>query len=394
ENNPRNSVSWGNGVYKSEDGGKSWKHMGLGQSFQTGKIIIHPKDPKIVYVGALGPYWKAGGERGVYKTIDGGATWNRILFVDDQTGVIDMVMSPTDPNTIVVAMWDRLRDGFDSWPGTVPKPDGVDGYDPIRKWGKGGGIYRTTDGGANWKKISQGLPPGMTGRIGLDWQQHSPNALYAIIDCEDIGKGPPAFAAYLGLVGNNVDSKSIVTQVMTDSPAAKAGLLSGDHIVSVDGNTITQFDQLLETLRKKKVGQRVSIVAKRGEEEKTYDILLTGRPGTSAQATTVSLGLQGEDKDEKIIVQRVSVGGSAAKAGIKIGDVITKVDGKAPGPFQALNESTQKKSEGDKVQLEIQRGEEKLDVTVVLEARVGRGGGFQTPAQSNVFMGIQGEDAP
>ena len=394
EINPRNSVSYGNGVYKTVDGGKTFQHLGLDRSYQIARILVDPKNPDTVYVGAAGRLYGSNPERGVYKTTDGGKTWQQILFVDDQTGVIDMAMSPTDPNTIVVAMWDRLRDGFDSWPGTVPKPDGVDGYDPIRKWGKSGGIYRTTDGGANWKKTSQGLPPGMTGRIGLDWQQHSPNALYAIIDCEDIGKGPPAFAAYLGLVGNNVDSKSIVTQVMTESPAAKAGLQVGDQILSVDGNNITQFDQLLETLRKKKVGQRVSITAKRGEEEKTYDILLTGRPGTSAQATTVSLGLQGEDKDEKIVVQRVSVGGSAAKAGVKIGDVITKVDGKAPGPFQALNESTQKKSEGDKVQLEIQRGEEKLDVTVVLEARVGRGGGFQTPAQSNVFMGIQGEDAP
>ena len=393
EINPRNSVSYGNGVYKTVDGGKTFLHLGLDRSYQIARILVDPRNSDTVYVGAAGRLYGSNPERGVYKTTDGGKTWQQILFVDDQTGVIDMVMSPTDPNTIVVAMWDRQRDGFDSWPGSVPKPDGVDGYDPIRKWGKGGGIYRTTDGGANWTKISKGLPPGMTGRIGLDWQLHSPHALFAIIDCEDIGKGPSTFSAFLGLVGENVDSKAIVTQVMTDSPAAKAGVLVGDQLISVDGTNTTEFDQLLEALRKKRVGQRVAISLKRGEEDKTFDILLTGRPGTPAQATTVTLGVNGEDKDQAIVIQRVSVGGSAAKAGIKIGDVITKVDGQAPGTRVSLNEKIQKKSEGDKIQLEIQRGEEKLEVTVVLEARVGRGGGFQTPAQSNVYMGIQGEDA-
>ncbi|MFM8573250.1 MAG: PDZ domain-containing protein, partial [Pirellula sp.] len=393
EINPRNSVSYGNGVYKTVDGGKTFQHLGLDRSYQIARILVDPKNSDTVYVGAAGRLYGNNPERGVYKTTDGGKTWQQVLYVDDQTGVIDMAMSPTDPNTIVVAMWDRMRDGFDSWPGSVPKPDGVDGYDPIRKWGKGGGIYRTTDGGANWTKVSKGLPPGMTGRIGLDWQLHSPNALYAIIDCEDIGKGPTGFSCYLGLVGQNADSQALVTQVMGDSPAAKAGIQVGDQLVSVEGTNVSEFDQLLETLRKKRPGQRIAMVLKRGQEEKSYDLLLTGRPGTPAQQTTVSLGITGEDKEDKIVVQRVSVGGSAAKAGIKIGDVITKIDGKAPGTFQSLSDMVQKKAEGDKLQFEIQRGEEKLELTVVLEARLGRGGGFQTPAQSNVYMGIQGEDA-
>lgn len=393
EINPRNSVSYGNGVYKTVDGGKTFQHLGLDRSYQIARILVDPKNSDTVYVGAAGRLYGTNPERGVYKTTDGGKTWQQVLFVDDQTGVIDMVMSPTDPSTIVVAMWDRLRDGFDSWPGTVPKPDGVDGYDPIRKWGKGGGIYRTTDGGANWVKVSKGLPPGMTGRIGLDWQAHSPNALFAIIDGEDIGKGPTGFTCYLGLVGQNQDSKAIVTQVMTDSPAAKAGLLVGDQLIKVEESQITEFDQLLETLRKKRAGQKIVLTYKRGEEEKTSEILLTGRPGTPAQATTVSLGLAGQDKEEKIVVERVSVGGSAAKAGVKIGDVITKVDGQAPGLLESLNEKIQKRAIGDKVLLEIQRGEEKVELTVVLEARVARGGGLQAPAQGNVYMGIQGEDA-
>src|SRR5206468_3712844 len=117
ENNPRNSVSYGDGVYKSLDGGKTWKNMGLKKSFQIGRIAIHPKNPDIVYVGALGRLYGPSEERGLYKTIDGGQTWNQVLFVDNQTGVIDVQMNPADPETLFVATWERQRDGYDSHPG-------------------------------------------------------------------------------------------------------------------------------------------------------------------------------------------------------------------------------------------------------------------------------------
>ena len=103
ENNPRNSVSYGDGVYKSVDGGKTWQNMGLKQSFQIGKILVHPKDPNTVYVGVLGRLYGPSQERGLYKTTDGGKTWQKTLFVDDRTGVIDMRMSPADPETLIVA---------------------------------------------------------------------------------------------------------------------------------------------------------------------------------------------------------------------------------------------------------------------------------------------------
>src|SRR5213078_4741091 len=113
ENNPRNSVSYGDGVYKSTDGGKSWKNMGLGKTFQTGRIAVHPKNPDIVYVGALGRLYGPHPERGLFKTIDGGKTWEKILYLNDRTGVIDIAMHPGDPDTLLVAMWERRRDGFD-----------------------------------------------------------------------------------------------------------------------------------------------------------------------------------------------------------------------------------------------------------------------------------------
>ncbi|MEM0926135.1 MAG: glycosyl hydrolase, partial [Planctomycetota bacterium] len=163
EGNPRNSVSYGNGVYKSVDGGKTWEHMGLKETYQVGRILIDPKNPDVVYVGALGRLYGPNRQRGVFKTTDGGTTWSHVLYVNDNSGVIDMIMDPNDPGTIIAAVWDRMRDEFDSWPGSVKKPDGVDGYDPIRKYGKGGGLYKTSDAGESWTRLSQGLPPGKMG---------------------------------------------------------------------------------------------------------------------------------------------------------------------------------------------------------------------------------------
>ena len=105
ENNPRNSVSYGDGIYKSIDGGKTWKNMGLKQSFQIGEIVIHPTDANIVYVGALGRLYGNNEERGLYKTVDGGVTWERCFYIDDRTGIIDLQLHPNDPNTIIVAAW-------------------------------------------------------------------------------------------------------------------------------------------------------------------------------------------------------------------------------------------------------------------------------------------------
>src|SRR6185503_12495920 len=124
ENNPRNSVSYGDGVYKSTDGGKPWKNMGLKKTYQIGRVVIHPKNPNIVYVGALGRLWGPNEERGVFKTTDGGETWEKVLFVDDKSGVVDMRMSPAEPETLLAATGEVMRDGFDPHPGDPP----ADGY--------------------------------------------------------------------------------------------------------------------------------------------------------------------------------------------------------------------------------------------------------------------------
>jgi photosystem II stability/assembly factor-like uncharacterized protein len=165
EGNPRNSVSWGDGVYRSNDGGKTWKNVGLQKTFSTGKVIVHPKDPNTVYVGALGRLYGPSEDRGLFKTTDGGKTWDKILYVDNKTGVIDMRMDPTDPETLVVATWERQRDEFD----TAFGPDApADIYAPMKNHMPGAGLYKTTDGGRNFKKLTSGLPSVKMGRVGLD----------------------------------------------------------------------------------------------------------------------------------------------------------------------------------------------------------------------------------
>ena len=226
ENNPRNSVSYGDGVYKSIDGGKTWKNMGLTKTFQIGRIAIHPKNPDIVYIGALGRLYGSNPERGLFKTTDGGKTWEKVFFLNDRTGVIDLAMNPADPDTLLVAMWERKRDGFDSHPGPG-LADGYDGYDPIEKWGESTGLYKTTDGGKTFKKLTAGLPTCKLGRIGLDYFRKEPNIVFAIVDSEKVGTGlPPKKVAqgnaYMGFQGTDAEPGVKVTAVVDNGPASKA----------------------------------------------------------------------------------------------------------------------------------------------------------------------------
>ena len=167
EGNPRNSLNGGYGVYQSLDGGKSWKSMGLEKTRHIHRIIIDPTDSDVVYVGAIGSPWGEHSERGVYKTTDGGKTWNKILFVNTKTGVADMVMDPTNPNKLVVALWEHKRDPWF-----------------FNSGGPGSGIHITYDGGEHWKKVTSedGLPKGDLGRIGLAIAKSDPNIIYALVE--------------------------------------------------------------------------------------------------------------------------------------------------------------------------------------------------------------------
>lgn len=166
ESNIFRSSMAGTGLYKSTDGGASWKYVGLGESQHIARIVIHPGDSNTVYVAACGNEYTANPERGIYKTTDGGATWNKVLYEDDMTGGYDLVIDPKDPNTLYASMWHRIRR---PWSDPVPGP--------------GGGVYRTTDGGKNWTRLTKGLPErGIAGRTGLAIAASQPSTIYAIVD--------------------------------------------------------------------------------------------------------------------------------------------------------------------------------------------------------------------
>ncbi|MGQ0648516.1 MAG: WD40/YVTN/BNR-like repeat-containing protein [Gemmatimonadaceae bacterium] len=165
EQNNRQSTSWGNGVYKSTDAGKTWTHLGLAPTRHIARVAIHPTNADIAYVAAAGNLWAPSPDRGVYKTSDGGRTWSKVLYVDTLTGATDIVINASDPNVIVAATYQRMR-----------TPSGFNGGGP------GSGIHKSTDGGATWRNITAGVPAGDKGRIGLAMAKTNPRILIALIE--------------------------------------------------------------------------------------------------------------------------------------------------------------------------------------------------------------------
>ncbi len=166
----RQSTSWGDGVYKSTDGGRTWRNMGLTDSKHIGRVVLHPDDPDVVYVAAMGHLWGPNDERGLYRSSDGGESWERVLFVDVNTGVVDVAMDPVDPSILYAASYQRRR-----------RPYGFHGGGP------GSALWKSTDGGDTWTRLTNagldnGLPTGEIGRIGLEIYRSDPRIVYAIVE--------------------------------------------------------------------------------------------------------------------------------------------------------------------------------------------------------------------
>lgn len=307
EENGRNSVQWGDGIYKSLDGGATWQHMGLRESFQIGHIEIHPTNPDIVFVGALGRLWGDNEERGVYRTKDGGKTWERVLYLDDKTGCIDVRVHPHDPMTVFACMYERKRDRFD-------------GNDPIVRFGKHSGLYKSIDGGENWNQLSEGLPSCTWGRSGIDLLASNPDTIFAIIETERSGwqkgdrkdrissdppeenargrQGNPGRArqgraargsAVMGIGTEGEDGGegklgAVLTTITENGPAEKLGLKAGDRIITIDDEPLKTYADLTEIVRDSRARQKVKITYVRDGAETEIELTFDERPNRLLRA--------------------------------------------------------------------------------------------------------------
>lgn len=173
EGNNRNSVAWGDGVYRSTDGGETFVNVGLGNTFQIARLVTHPSDPDVAYVAAVGQLWGESGERGLYKTSDGARTWQKLtngLPTDPNTGATEIVMDPSDPDVLYTAFYKRIRLPWRLESGSTT-----------------GGIFKSTDGGRSWRKLTNGLPTGWTGRIGISVYRQNPQIVMAIVEAAQTG---------------------------------------------------------------------------------------------------------------------------------------------------------------------------------------------------------------
>src|SRR6266511_6001936 len=168
ERNSQRSVAYGDGVYRSEDSGRTWTNVGLKNSEHIGRIVIHPKDSDTIYVAAQGPLWAPGGDRGLYKTTDNGKTWKAVLTISENTGVTDVVMDPRNPDVLIAAAYQRRRHVW-----------------TLINGGPESALYKSTDAGATWTKLKTGLPTEEMGRIGLAVAPSNPDVVYAIIEAAD-----------------------------------------------------------------------------------------------------------------------------------------------------------------------------------------------------------------
>jgi photosystem II stability/assembly factor-like uncharacterized protein len=231
EANDRQSTSWGNGVYRSLDAGKTWQHMGLDDTQQIGRIVINPHNPNIVYVAAQGHLWGPNHQRGVFKTTDGGKTWTPVLFISDNTGANDIAMDPESPDTLYATVYERQRT--------------VAGYNG---GGPESGLYKTIDGGANWTKLTDGIPHGDLGRIGVTIYRHNPNIVYALIESPQGGvfRSNDKGATWVRM-GTTNPRPSYFTQIRIDPNNDQRVWIAGSSLGSSDDGGKTFRNSTLST---------------------------------------------------------------------------------------------------------------------------------------------------
>lgn len=295
ESNNQRSSLWGDGIYKSTDGGKTWKNMGLKDSHHIGRVIVDPTDSDTVYVAALGHLYSSNTERGLFRTTDGGKTWKKVLYVNPDVGVVDVVLDPKNPDTLFAASYERRRRAWN-----------FDGAGP------GSGIYKSSDGGDHWEKLSGGLPTGEIGRIGLDVFAGNPKIVYATVSNQNLStrtsragnnRGPgrnrrtgnaprsestkkalnflgielkgsdtDPIVTILGITVTTSSDGATITNVTNGSAAQRQGVRNGDQLVSAGGVSANDEKQLRTFLKSLKAGDRAEIVIRQDDAERRIQL--------------------------------------------------------------------------------------------------------------------------
>lgn len=252
-NNQRSSY-WGNGVYRTTDGGATWSHLGLDDTHHIGRIVLHPTDSRVAFVAALGHLYTANEERGLYRTDDAGATWTRVLDLGPTVGVVDVVLDPANPNLVLAASYERLRRAWD-----------FDGNGP------GSAIHRSTDGGSTWQRCA-GLPEGDIGRIGLTAFSGRPGVFFATISDQNRVEVAPAEDPTLSLETRFESGVRTVTRAPRGGGAHGAGLREGDVLVSLAGNPLDRLWSWSTGLAAMDPDAEVELVVRRDGKERTLKV--------------------------------------------------------------------------------------------------------------------------
>ncbi len=285
------------------------------------------------------------------------------------------MLDPTNPETLLLAAWDRRRDAFDSFQGDAKPPPAADMYSPAVLHGPANGIYKSADGGKSWKKLAQGLPRANLGRIGLDWNRKNPKLLLATIDSEKTGAGLEPSKAYLGLTPENTPRGVRIAEVQKDSPAAKAKLEKGDMLLALDGKELKITDDLLLPLQPRQPGDKAKLTYQHGDKKETADITLAARPGLDEKAKKRgTLGIQVEETEDGVLITDIVEKSVAEKAGLKPGDVLVSLEGTTLGTMPVLFKTLAGKKIGDTVKLAYLRGGVKKELSLTLEGPLGTPG--------------------
>jgi photosystem II stability/assembly factor-like uncharacterized protein len=210
----------GDGIYKSMDAGKTWKNMGLKESQHISRVVVHPTNPNIVYVAALGANYSFNKDRGVFKTTNGGETWEKVFYVNEKIGIVDLVLNPKNPDVLYAAAYDKQR---------LPWQ--------IINGGPESAIYKTTDAGKTWNKLAGGLPTGRIGRIGIDAYLRNPDILYAIVENNN-PTGPAAPNGRVPTVGGEVYRTTNGGQVWTKMNPKDVNVSTKGPIISIRSASI------------------------------------------------------------------------------------------------------------------------------------------------------------